>query len=77
MHLNHIWFESNSSYVANGRHSMMGRAPITVYAIKIETDAIGRIRKYSDGNSNDKSMADMGAIGSFEVSIRERCGTSA
>lgn len=60
MHLDNILFEPNSSYVAEGRHSMGQGVAITNYLIKIETDEVGRVRSYSDGTPfNDKSMADI------------------
>jgi ankyrin repeat protein len=59
MHLNSISLEPNSSYVAEGRHSMGQGAAVTSYQIKIETDEVGRVRSYSDGPFADKSLADM------------------
>lgn len=59
MHIDHISFEPNSSYVAEGKHSMGGGASITNYQLTIDTDTVGRIRRYSDRQSDDKSLADM------------------
>jgi ankyrin repeat protein len=58
MNINAISFEPNSSYIAEGKNSLIGGASMTCRNIAIETDQIGRVQKFSDGFSTDRSMAD-------------------
>jgi ankyrin len=57
MQLDAIALEPNSSYVAEG-HRSMGGLSITQYKIEIDTDNVGRVRRYSEGISTDIGMAD-------------------